>query len=112
MLIPKTKLIRDEKHRRFIASLPCVITGLGDCQAAHIRHGYYALGSKPSDARCIPLHWLEHQKQHQIGELAYFGKKRLDALIWLSGLLYTHTGDYDKCCELIERFRHDFPHCE
>ena len=104
----KVKPIRSEKHRRFIASLPCIITGRGECQAAHIRHGYYGLGTKPSDARCIPLNYEQHRIQHETTELKFYGRKRLDAAIWLSALLYTNTGDYEECCRLIAKFRNDF----
>lgn len=109
MLIPKQKPIRCEKHRRFIASLPCLMTGRYDCQAAHIRHGYLSMGSKPSDARCVPLNWEEHLRQHTIGEAKFWGDK-LDLAIWTSGLLWTHTGDRQKCLELIAKFQNDIHH--
>lgn len=100
----KQKPIRSEKHRRFIASLPCVKTlSSGQCQAAHIRHGYFAMGMKPPDSRCVPLSWQEHGKQHQIGEKEYWGKN-LDAAIWLARNLWINTGDEEKCRELIGLF--------
>jgi len=66
-------MIRDEKHRRFIASLPCIVTGIeGSSQAAHIRKGLYAMGMKPDDSLCVPLTWWQHSKQHDIGEESFW----------------------------------------
>lgn len=94
-------------------TLPCVITGVTQCiEAAHIRDGYYAMGSKPSDARAVPLHYMQHKDQHQRGEIAYWGKKRLDAAKWLARAVYNNTGDYEECCRLIMEFRNAFPNCE
>lgn len=104
-MLKQPKII-SEKHRRFIASLPCVKTGKFECQAAHIRAGYLGMGTKPSDARTIPLNWEQHLLQHQIGEKAFFGDK-LDQVIWLSGLLWDNTGNREKCLELIAKFRND-----
>ena len=113
MLIPKNKPLRDKKHLKFLTTLPCVVTGIiGECDAAHIRHGFLAMGIKPSDSRCVPLHHTEHRKQHATSETIYWGAKRLDAAKWLSGLLYTNTGDYEECCRLIRKFRDDFPSCQ
>ena len=100
----KEPKIVSEKHRRFIASLPCLKTGKLDCQAAHIRHGYFGLGIKPPDSRCVPLNWEQHALQHNMGEERFWGEK-LDQAIWLSGLLWTHTGEREKCLELIAKFR-------
>lgn len=50
----KTKRIRDEKFRRWIASLPCMICG--QCflsQAAHLTKG--GMGLKGDDSGCRPL---------------------------------------------------------
>jgi hypothetical protein len=65
------------------------------------------MGKKPPDNRCVPMFWEEHHHQHQISEKRYWGEY-LDRAKWLAGLLWDHSGDYDKCCELIARFRHDF----
>ena len=101
----KQKPIRSERHRRFIASLPCVMTGKFECQAAHIRHnGGGGMGYKPGDNRCIPLNWEEHHRQGEVGEKAFWGDN-LDRAIWLAGQLWDHTGDREKCLELIGMFR-------
>jgi hypothetical protein len=102
----KQPTIRSEKHRRFIASLPCVKTGKSECQAAHIRHGYLGMGIKPPDSRCVPLNYQQHALQHSIGEKKFWGHK-IDQVIWLAGLLWDNTGNREKCIELIAEFRHD-----
>lgn len=73
MLKEKKRFLRSEKYRRFIASLPCAVTGsIGNSQCAHIRSGVYAMGMKPSDSLCLPLHWREHKRQHDIGEVKFY----------------------------------------
>jgi len=102
----KQEIIRSEKHRRFIASLPCCVTGLKNCQAAHIRSGCYSMGMKPCDSLTVPLHWQEHNRQHVFGEETFwlpFGG--IEAAKKLAKDLYTNTGDYIKCCEIIGAFR-------
>lgn len=113
MMIPKMKIIRDEKHRRFIASLPCSASGVtGRSQAAHIRHGGAGgMGMKPSDDLCIPLSVEEHYKQHNKHNNGYgeenfwhaFGG--IEAAKKLAKDLYECSGDYVKACELIGAFR-------
>lgn len=50
----KTERIRDEKFRRWIASLPCMVCGQAlISQAAHIEKG--GIGLKSSDESCRPL---------------------------------------------------------
>jgi hypothetical protein len=102
-MLKQPKII-SEKHRRFIASLPCAVSGRSDCQAAHIRAGYLGMGTKPPDSRCIPLNWEQHAKQHAIGEKAFWNF-RLDEAIWLAGLLWDNTGNRERCLELIAKFR-------
>lgn len=102
-MLKQPKII-SEKHRRFIASLPCVKTGKSECQAAHVRAGYLGMGIKPPDSRCVPLNWEEHAIQHKIGE-RYFWGDDLDKAIWLAGLLWDNTGNREKCLELIAKFR-------
>lgn len=109
MLIPKNTYIRDEKHRKFISSLPCLITGLRDVQAAHIRKengGGMAL--KPSDEYCLPLSVEQHRLQGEIGETdfwrPYLGHKRASKL---ARDLYAVTGDREKAMKLIMEWRNE-----
>jgi len=98
--------IRDEKHRRFIASLPCLISKVhGQTQCAHIRSGTGAgIGLRPSDEFCVPLSVMEHLQQHRIGESKYWGDS-LPEVIALAKNLYAYTGDLDKCLWLMLGFR-------
>lgn len=107
MLIPKTTYIRDEKHRRFIASLPCLITGAKDVQAAHIRkQNGGGTGLKPSDEFCVPLSVEQHRLQGEIGEVdfwrPYLGYKRASKL---ARALYVVTGDKNMAMKLIMEWR-------
>lgn len=103
-MLKKAK-IRDKKHREFIASLPCVVSGVsGMTQAAHIRHNNGGgMGLKPGDDYCIPLSWWEHAEQHEIGELNYWPD--IEDAKELALDLYRNTGDRDKCLEMIARYR-------
>lgn len=106
-MIPKAKIIRDKKHLRFIASLPCIVTGHTDVQAAHIRiDNICGMGIKPSDDCVVPLYWKEHMKQHEIGELKYWfdlgGHERASVL---AKKLYEHSGDEIKCEEEIRKWK-------
>ena len=52
---PKVKAARDEKYRRWVASLPCCSCRIeGHSQAAHPNFGR-GLGQKASDHDCFPL---------------------------------------------------------
>ena len=60
MLYPKTRIVRSERYRRWVASLPCIACGVeGFSQAAHANHGK-GMGMKTCDthtfALCAP-HW-------------------------------------------------------
>ena len=105
MLIPKREIIRSDEHLKFIRMLPCVMTGMqGGCDPAHIRKGFNCMGVKPPDSRVVPLTYAEHRKQHNKGEPAYWGDL-IDRAIWLSGLLWDNTGDFEKCEELIKKWK-------
>jgi len=69
MLFPKSKPVRSESYRRWVASLPCIVCGIeGYSQCAHPNHGR-GLGQKASDLDCFALcctrpghmgHHMEH----------------------------------------------------
>lgn len=107
MLIKKQEVIRDEKHRRFIASLPCIVSGASNVQCAHLRIGAQAgLGRRPSDDLCLPLSVEEHAKQHATSELKYYypygGWERARVL---ARALYAVSGDHEKGKNLILEFK-------
>lgn len=101
-------MTRDQDHLKFIRTLPCVTSGKVDgIESAHIRmHGDAGMGIKPPDSRVVPLFHMEHKRQHQIGEARFWGNSLVEA-IDLAENLYRHTGDREKCIELIVRFRHE-----
>lgn len=97
--------LKDEKHRRFIASLNCAICDRPDVQCAHIRfQSNGGMGLKPDDTECVPLCIGHHQVQGQIGERLFWGE-RIEAAKELANALFYHTGKRDQAEVLIERFR-------
>jgi hypothetical protein len=101
----KTKPVRSEKHRRFIASLPCCVTGReGSTQAAHVRIGTLCgLGLKPSDEFCVPLSVAMHERQHRMGERRFWADP--DIAIQLAKALHAVTGNYEAGEKLVRNFR-------
>lgn len=107
MLIEKQNRIRDKKHRRWVASLECLITGItGMSQAAHVSEGRYSLGMKACDSLCIPLSVSEHAKQHAMGEIAYWKQYGgIERVKTLAKALYECSGDDAEAVYLIEQWR-------
>lgn len=74
--------IRSEKHRRFVASRPCIITGRqGEGVQSHhlLRAGGKGLGTKACDSLCVPLYYMTHDALHRMGdEIAFFANHGLD----------------------------------
>jgi hypothetical protein len=67
----KSKPIRSESYRRFVASQPCFACGIeGYSQAAHPNQGR-GLGQKASDLDCFPLCAARpgHMGCHQMHDL-------------------------------------------
>lgn len=89
----KQKKIRNPKHTRWIATLPCCLAGRdipcgGDVVAAHIRMGSGAgMGQKPDDNLTVPLCHAHHNFQHTKGELFFWGQHLNDAKK-LANMLY------------------------
>lgn len=98
--VQKVVPIRSERHRRFVASLPCVICGKqGATQAAHvryhsIRHGKPMTGTgiKPGDNWVVPLCVSHHAEQHANGERHWWMLQGIDPLL-VAALLYMGTDD-------------------
>ncbi len=71
--------IKDNKHLKYISSLPCCICGRTDTQAAHIRtaaleHGksHTGMAEKPSDKWTVPLCIKHHAEQHSMNEMDFW----------------------------------------
>lgn len=109
----KQEIYESEKYRRWIASLPCLITGARNVQCAHIRRGADAgMARKPSDSRCVPLSVEQHARQHEIGELKYwyaFGGYETAAILaqqlWNTYHAYSAEIRLKHAMELIAAYR-------
>lgn len=107
--------IRDEKHLKFIRTLPCCICGANGVHAAHLRmgsvkHGKFnpGVGSKPDDRWATPLCPMHHTDspaaQHIIGEPDFWSQHGIDPFdLCLS--LYAVTGDYEAALQIIRSAR-------
>lgn len=68
-MIFKSRPYRSEKHRRLIASMPCIACGLeGYTQAAHRNEGK-GMGIKACDSQMMPLCFRCHSDLDQGGKL-------------------------------------------
>ena len=107
MLIPKHEYIRDTKHRRYIANLPCVVCNKPDVQAAHIRSGNKAgMGLKSSDLCCVPLCCGCHSEQSSMSERAFWKDYGgIDKAIELARDLFNVTGDTIEGMKRISEWR-------
>lgn len=87
--------VEDEKHRKYIASLPCIVCKRsGHTQCAHIRAGNGGgMGYKPSDECTVPLCVSCHEDQGR-NERKFWGGSttRITAL---ARRLYANSGDRD-----------------
>ncbi len=84
MQVPKANIINSEKHRRFVASFPCVVCGNNtQVQCCHIRSipklGNIGKGVR-DDAYCIPMCCTCHNLQHEMGELEFFYKFNINPI--------------------------------
>lgn len=66
----KKPKIRSKEHREFVASQPCIITGLTEGVQAHhlLRASGKGMGTKACDSLCIPLHYKYHNDLHKHGD--------------------------------------------
>ncbi len=111
LLNPKHNPIRDVKHRKFIASLPCAACRTANfTQCAHI--GRLGMGIKSGDDLTVPLCAVRpgqegcHTIQHRIGEEKFWERfGGVDKAKELAQQLYAVSGNWEKACGLIVRFR-------
>jgi hypothetical protein len=63
---PKTRRLRDKRHREFVASQPCLVCGQQPCDAHHLRFAQpRGLGIKVSDEFTVPLCRAHHRELHR-----------------------------------------------
>lgn len=106
-MLDKQETFDSEKYRRWIASLPCLISGRRDVQCAHIRrHAEAGIGRKPPDWRSVPLSCGEHARQHEVGELIYWGAYGgYETAAVLARQLYDCRFNTARATALIEEYR-------
>jgi hypothetical protein len=101
-----------ESHLRFIRSLPCLVTGARDVEAAHIRYGNMrwgkhstGMGEKPDDQWVVPLSTKMHREQHDFGdEELWWRQKGIDPVL-IAMALWRATGDEQACESIIREAR-------
>lgn len=98
----QARAVKDDSHRKFIAGLPCIVSGVeGRTQAAHIRMASAEYGKpitggsmKADDVWTLPLSVEMHDEQHRAGdELAWWQSKGIADPLKLALRLYSVTGD-------------------
>lgn len=110
----KHKRVKSRKHRKFVASLPCVCGKVGRTQSAHLRSGNGGgMGFKPDDTYVNPLccsgiGWKGcHDLEREIGEKAFW--ERYGGTERATGLAKAlhECGDEDEALELLRDFRNE-----
>lgn len=76
---PARKPAKSKGYLAFLHSLPCVVSGAREVQAAHLsfaapRYAHYGRGkgSKAPDRWALPLSAAEHARQHNMNEESYW----------------------------------------
>jgi hypothetical protein len=101
----------NEDHLKFIRQLPCLISGLRGCDAAHIRYPdprfaklHTAMGQKPHDKWTVPLHRSIHMDQHEHNEREWWESKGLDPVV-IAAALYACSGDVEAGEMIVNQWR-------
>ena len=109
---PAKTRARDDAHLRFIASLPCAVSGVqGRTQAAHLRFAsaeygkpITGIGTKASDCWVLPLSVEMHDEQHRAGdELAWWQSKGIADPLLLALRLFAVSGDEVEARKILAR---------
>lgn len=105
MLIPKTRRIKDKAHVKFVATLPCCISGSEDVQAHHLlRNVPRGMGMKAGDNFVVPLSVELHRQLHDVigDERAFFKLYNINGRA-LADSLYENSKDRSACLEILEQ---------
>jgi hypothetical protein len=100
--------MENPKHRRFIASCPCLICGSPDVQAAHVRYPDLEAGKRSTggaetadDCFTVPLCVRHHAAQHAFGdERRWWENFGIDP-VKVGLRLYSVTGDQNRAEAII-----------
>lgn len=101
----KTPKIRSPKHRKFVAGLPCLISGNTEGVQAHhlLRVEGKAMGTKACDRWLIPLHHTIHDALHKNGnEVVFFANHGLDYETVKDAAIYYASISPDKRISTIQ----------
>jgi len=104
-MLRKAIIIKSEKHRRFVASLPCFICKKTNVQCCHIRSipNYGNVGlSVRNDVFSVPMCIEHHFEQHQIGEKKFYLKYKKNP-IYISELICKKSP-----CKKIKSLPYDY----
>ena len=98
------------EFEKWITTLICAKTGAAnELQCCHIRMGELAgIGRKPEAiGNCVPLHWLQHRKQHDRGERQFWGDDLAGAkeLAARLGEIWGQGGERERAIGAIINFR-------
>ena len=91
------------KHERFVAKLPCAITGTPYGVDVHhiLRSGEHGTGKRSSERWAIPLCRNMHRELHDDGnETRFLESYGIDGPA-LAKALYEATGDYERACAIL-----------
>lgn len=99
---PKRRPAKRGDYLSWIHTLPCVITGRNDIEAAHLSfaspwHGHYgrARGTKAPDRFALPLCRSEHARQHSMSERDFWDSVGINPHE-LANTLFGLWSDYDQ----------------
>jgi hypothetical protein len=114
---PRRPRIEDEKHLRWIRTLPCLISGQYGVEAAHVRYHdprfakrHVGIGEKPDDRWTVPLHHLYHRTgpdaQHNSNEREWWKRRNIDPVV-VAAALYVWSGDDHAAMLILSTARMD-----
>ncbi len=108
----KTEIIKDRAHLKFVATLPCAITGAENGVQSHhllrddlgrIKRG---MGIKAGDNFVLPIHHAKHTELHMDGsETKYLEENGIRCPVDLALILYAFTGQEEFCNRVLEIWR-------
>lgn len=100
--------VEDEKHRRFVAGLACVICGREDVQAAHVNFAdlsiakpYRGHGEKSDDCFVVPLCVEHHADQHAYGNERLWWEIYGRDPVKIALRLYSVSGDHARGEQIV-----------
>lgn len=104
--------IRDERHCKWIRSLPCIISGTRcGVEAAHIRFSDNIFGKRPTgkgerpdDRWTVPLSRDQHADQHRHGEREWWSRQGINPLA-IAMALYRVSGNTEAGENIIREVR-------